>query len=243
MKLRNAILLGTVSLLATFVAADDKAKPTVVDSGSFGIMVKGARVATETFRVEQRGTSSVVVSELRTEDASKASQTAELEMAANGGLKRYTWKETKPGDATIVVEPQDEQFLSLRWSEGGTSAPKNTTMALTAATSIVDDNFFSQMQVLVWKYMAMGCRQTPDGQNECVWTPRKLPTLNPHQQEPMLINIEYGQQQRFKLKGVEHSYKIFRLKGESTEWTLYFSDDNKLVRVLIPAESAEVVRD
>jgi hypothetical protein len=230
-------------MLACTGRAEDKVKVSVVDSGSFGIIVKGTRVATETFRVEQRGQSSFVVSELKTEDATPATQTAELELAANGALKKYTWKETKPGDAGIVVEPQDEQFLSLRVTPNGTSVPKVSTHALSPATSIIDDNFFSQMQVLAWKYMAMGCRPGPNGVNECVWNEQKLPTLNPHQQEPLLIAMTFVGQQKIKMKGVEHSYKTFKLTGESGDWTLWFNDENKLVRVVIAAESTEVLRD
>lgn len=240
---RHALLLAAAALLACSALADDKNKPAVVDSGSFGIVVNGTRVATETFRVEQKGGSNFVTSELKTEDAAKATQTAELEMAANGTLKKYTWKETKPGDASIVIEPQDEQFLTLRFTTSGAEAPKVSSHALSPVTSIVDDNFFSQMQVLAWKYMASGCRPGPNGQNECVWNPQKLPVLNPHQQEALLVVMEFMGAQKIKLKGVEQSFKTFKVKGESGEWILWFNDDNKLVRVVIYAENTEVLRD
>ena len=226
------------------LAADDKVKPTIVDSGSFGIVVNGTRVATETFRVEQRGTSSFVISELKLEDPnSKVAQSAELEMAANGSLKKYVWKELRPGEAQIVVQPQDDQFLSVRVTENASSAPKELTHALSPVTSIMDDNFFSQMQVLAWKYMASGCRPGPNGQNECTWNPRQLPILNPHQHESLLVTMEFTGVQKFKIKGTEHSYKTFKIKGETGEWTLWFNEDNKLVRVVIAAENTEVLRD
>ena len=50
-------------------------------------------------------------------------------------------------------------------------------------------------------------------------------------------------QQKVKLKGVERNFKTFKLKGESGEWTLWFNDENKLVRVIIAAENTEVLRD
>ena len=240
---RHSLFFVAVLALACGALADDKAKPSVVDSGSFGIIVQGSRVATETFRVEQRGQSSFVISQLKTEDATQATQTAELEMAANGSLKKYTWKETKPGDAVIVIEPQDAQFLSLRFTESASAAPKTTTFALSPATSIIDDNFFSQMQVMAWKYMASGCRPGPNGVNECVWNEQKLPIMNPHQQESLLISMTFIGQQKVKLKGVERNFKTFKLKGESGEWTLWFNDENKLVRVVIAAENTEVLRD
>lgn len=245
-----SLLLVTAALIvvgSTAAAAQDKdkdkSKATVVDAGTFGIVVNGARVATETFRVEQRGESSFVISELKTEGADKATQTAELEMLPNGSLKKYTWKEVKPGDAAIEVEPSGDQFLTMRTTVSAATGPKTSTHALSPTTSILDDNFFSHMEVLVWKYMASGCRPTPNGQNECLWEPRKMPILNPHQQQPLLILLEFMGQQKIKMKGVEHNYKTFKLKGESGEWTLWFNGDNKLVRVVIAAENTEVLRD
>ncbi len=231
------------SLMIVGAAAQDKTKANMVDSGSFGIVVNGKRVATETFRVEQRADSSAVISELKTDDGVTATQTAELEMTPNGLLKKYTWKEVKPGDAAIELEPSGEQFLSLRTTLNATTPPKTTTLALSAATSVLDDNFFSHMQVLTWKYMASGCRPTVNGQNECLWQPAKLPILNPHVQEPLLIAMEFLGQQKIKMKGTEHTYKTFKLKGESGEWTLWFNGENKLVRVVIAAENTEVLRD
>ena len=241
---RYACSLFLLSALTVTVSAEDKAKPTVVDSGRFGILVNGARVATETFRVEQRGTSSFVISELKLEDPnSKVMQSAELEMGANGMLKKYTWKEIKPGEAQIVVQPQDDQFLTTRITENGSSAPKEVTHALSPVTSIMDDNFFSQMQVLAWKYMASGCRPGPNGQNECTWDRRQFPILNPHQHESLLVSLEFTGMQKFKIKGEEHNFKTLKIKGETGEWTLWFNEENKLVRVVIAAENTEVLRD
>jgi hypothetical protein len=241
--LRPASLCFAFAFLVSASFADDKVKPTIVDAGSFSIVVKGTRVATETFRVEQRGTSSFVISELKTDATPPVTQSAELEMNATGGLKKYSWKETKPGDATIVVEPQDEQFLSLRISENASAPPKVTTHALTPVTSILDDNFFSQMQVLAWKYMAAGCKPGPNGVNECVWNEQKLPTLNPHQQEPLLISMTFVGEVKRTIKGVEQRYKTFKLTCEAGVWDLWFNEENKLVRVVIAAENTEVLRD
>ena len=58
--------------------------------------------------------------------------------------------------AQIVVEPQDEQFMVARISENGGADSKDTVHPLTPETSIMDDNFFSHMEVITWKYMAFG---------------------------------------------------------------------------------------
>jgi hypothetical protein len=238
MKLRSysLLLMGALTVCGW---ADDKAKPTTVDAGSFGIVVNGSRVATESFKIEQRGGSSFVISELKLDggDDKKAAQTAELELTGNGMLKKYTWKEVRPGTAQIVITPQDDSFLAVRISETSTAPAKDLTHALSAATNIMDDNFFSQMQVLAWKYMASGCRASNSGQNECVWEKKQLPILNPHQQESLLVTMEFNGEQRFKLKGQEHVLKAFKLKGETGEWSLWFNEENKLVRVVIAAEN------
>src|SRR5882672_7112935 len=111
------LLLNTVCITGSFAAsdkpADKNAKPgTSVDSGSFGILVNGRRVASESFRVEQRSDFSTITAELKFTDAAvQAVQTSELQMLPNGALKKYTWKETQPGKSQIIVEPQDDQFL------------------------------------------------------------------------------------------------------------------------------------
>lgn len=235
-------LLSSLSLNAA--AADSKSKTTLVDSGSFGIVVNGKRVATETFRVEQGASSHLITSELKLDDpGEKAAQTSVMEISSNGLLKKYTWKETQPGKAQIVVKPQDDQFLSLLVYEDSGAPPKELTHALSPITSIMDDNFFSHMQVLLWKYMAAGCRMGPDGQNQCVWNKQQLPVLNPHQQTSMLISLEYVSVQKFSMKGKAHSYKTFKLKGETAEWVLWLNDENKLMRVVIAADNTEVLRD
>ena len=92
--------------LSTFLAAfpagtnaapkDDKkdkskpAPPQVVDSGSFGVFIKGQRVATETFNMEQQNGNSVIKSQVKeTAGTDPTSQKSYLEMTPNGELLRY----------------------------------------------------------------------------------------------------------------------------------------------------------
>jgi hypothetical protein len=76
-----------------------------------------------------------------------------------------------------------------------------------------------------------------------VWEKRKLPILNPHQQESMLVTVEFVGLQPLRFKGEERTLKAFKLRGETDEWLLWFNDENKLVRVVIAAENTEVIRD
>ena len=105
------------------------------------------------------------------------------------------------------------------------------------------NNFFSQVQVLTWKYMAMGCRAATTGKTECSWSPQKLAVLNPHQEQSLLVTMEYTGRQTLKLNGVTQELNGFTMQAETGQWKLWLNDDNKLVRVLIAAENTEVVRD
>src|SRR5438874_2166031 len=109
---RLAVLIAPALVLLTLCTlngADKNDKKnsaaTSVDSGVFGIMVGGRRVASETFHVDQRQDGSSVSSELKFDDSTvKAVQNSEMSMQPNGVLKKYVWKEVTPGKAQIVVE-------------------------------------------------------------------------------------------------------------------------------------------
>src|ERR1700687_1985879 len=61
-----------------------------VDSGSFGVFVKGRRAGTETFSVTQNANGSVIHSVFKAEgDAGQAVQESELELTGNGEIRRY----------------------------------------------------------------------------------------------------------------------------------------------------------
>ena len=239
-----------IFVVSTFCAASDKAgdknaKPsTNVDSGSFGILVNGKRLATESFRVEQRADYSSVSSELKFEDTNiQALQSSELQMLPSGLLKKYTWKETRPGKSQIVVEPQDEQFLVVHVMANASDPAKDTVHPLAPSTSILDDNFFSHMEVLTWKYMAANCRTTPQNQTECRWQTQRLPVYIPHQQASMIVQIQFTGSNKMKLNGAEGQFNSFKMQGDAGEWLLWFDAQNKLVRVLMLADNTEVLRD
>lgn len=244
----TAIIGATLSLHAgdnpTKNPKPASGEPALVDSGSFGILVNGKRVATETFRMEQRNAVNKSTSELKFDGpGTQATQSAEMEITSGGLLKKYTWREVQPSKAQIVVEPDDQQFMLMHVSDGTSSAAKTSTHALSPSTSILDDNFFSQMQVLTWKYMAMGCRIAASGKQECRWTPQKLAVLNPHQEQSTLVTIEYTGRQTIKMNGGPQELNSFTLQAETGDWKLWFNDENKLVRVVIAAENMEVLRD
>ena len=105
-RMHRASALILACAFAAFPAANaadkkDKAKPApnqIVDSGSFGVFIKGQRVATETFKIEQQNGASVIKSQLKeTAGTDAASQKSDLDMTSGGELVRYEWSQSSGG--------------------------------------------------------------------------------------------------------------------------------------------------
>src|SRR3954465_6243686 len=221
MRLKSSVSMSLLLLLACTSLNgadknDKKIAPSSVDAGTFAIMVGGRRVASETFHVDQRQDGSSISSELKFEDANlKAIQNSEMTMQPNGLLKKYTWKEVTPGKAQIVVEPQDEQFMVAHVSENAGADAKDTVHPLAPETSIMDDNFFSHMEVLTWKYMAFGCKLNAQQQTVCNWRPLRMPVFIPHQQQSLIVEVNYlGVQKGKTAAGKDAEFKAFSFTPE-----------------------------
>ena len=222
---------------------------TSVDSGTFAIMVSGHRVATEIFRIDQLPGSASIHSEMHYADANnKAEQTSDMELGSNGQLKHYIWKEVSPGKGMIVVEPQDQNFLSLKYTENGDdmTKAKDATRPLSPNTVILDDNIFVHIEVLAWRHMATVCKPDGKGINQCKGETQRYPVLVPHQQFSAIVTIQLTGQSKFKWKGTERNCKTLKLTTESGEWLVWLledpTDNLKMVRVTTP-EGLEVLRD
>src|SRR5207245_9582671 len=93
----------------------DKAKQPAaqtVDSGSFGVFIKGQRVVTESFSVQQERGISIIKSRLK--DASGTAnydQSSELQIMPDAQLVRYEWDETIPAVSSLVVTPSNEFLI------------------------------------------------------------------------------------------------------------------------------------
>ncbi len=228
-----------IALSAPAIAAEKKPVGKVVDSGSFGIFVAGRRIGTEKFQIEQQAGTNIATAELTVDDGqTKARQTSELKLAANGDVQRYTWRELSPGKGESVVEPKDE-FLDERITAGGSAKPEELPYLLSRSTIILDDYFFSQRQLLAWRYMADAC----GAQAECKPPRAAFPVLIPRQRTSAVANVEYAGREKIRLAGAERELDRFNLQVEDAAWAMWFDQDHKLVRILIPADSVEVVRD
>jgi hypothetical protein len=226
-------------LLPLLAAAQSGSR--VVDSGTFSILVDGHRVATETFRMEESPSVNTVTAQLKQEGGA-ASQSVEMQITPAGDLKKYVWKETAPTRAQIIVEPQDKDFLVRHIIEDEKLPAKDTTHPVSSITPMLDDNYFSQMQVLLWKYMALGCQPGSAGQLTCNLPETRMPVFNPHQGESQLMTLRFLGTQKMKWKGQDKELILFSLKAEGAEVTAWM-DGYSLVRVLLPAEHTEVLRD
>jgi len=221
----------------------DKPKPGIqqVDSGAFGVLVRGQRVVTETFSVQQDNGISLVRSHLQEAGSpSSLGQKSELQMTGSGELVRYEWSD---GNGTIVVMPNNE-FLLEKITTGASSKPAEQPFLMPNTSAILDNNFFVHRQVLAWRYLASNC-QTQNGALKCQQGPLEFGVLVPQDRTSMRVRMELVGREKVMIHGAERELMRLNLKGESFSWALWVDDKDqfKLMRVLIPDDNTEVVRD
>jgi hypothetical protein len=71
----------------------------------------------------------------------------------------------------------------------------------------------------------------------------KFGVINPHQRASLLVSIAYTGKEKIPVRGVERELNHFLLKSDAGEWSLWLDDQFKLVRILVPSDNTEVVRD
>ena len=229
-------------LVAKEKEKDKQVSAQVVDSGSFGIYSSGHRVGTETFSIQQDANGSVVSSEFKSEQGEqKAVQSSELDLTPSVELKLYTWKETLPEKNEATVEPSDA-FLVEHYGvqQNGKQAEQN--FLLPASTSILDDYFFIQREVLAWKYLATACRKEKGGLSCPPNIKTQFGTLNPNARSSMAVSIEFAGREKLTIRGAEQQLNRFILRSENGDWTFWLDDQFKMVRLLAD-NGNEVVRD
>ena len=242
--LRTAALVLLCGLPLAAAMASDKAEPgQKVDSGSFGVFMSGKRVATETFSIHQDSAGSSISSEFKTDAGTvQAAQSSELKLASNGELKSYEWKEASPGQSQATVVPKDE-FLLERFSNNPVEKQKEQPFLLPASTSILDDYFFVQREVLAWKYLATSCKQDK-GSPECPLKQSvQMGTLNAHTRASSLVTVQFSGREKTTIRGTEREYIRLDMKSDVGDWTLWMDDQLKLQKVVDVADNTEVVRD
>lgn len=216
---------------------------TTVDSGTFSILVGGRKIGTETFTIKQMPDVNIASSEIKIEDGqTKARQTSEFRLSPSGELQRYEWREIAPGKAEVIVEPQ-EQFLVEHILPGEKGKKIDQPFLMPASTLVLDDFFFSQREILVWRYLASVCK-TVNGQMQCISQKSKFGIIIPRQHSSGVVSVEYVGHDKIAIHGSEIELTHFRLTSDdSADWDLWIDSHQKLVRILISTMNTEVVRD
>lgn len=239
MKYRLYLLALILALPAAVSAGSKETEGKKVDSGSFGVFMAGRRMGTETFSITQNANGSVIQSEFKTEGvANQAAQSSEMQLTATGEIRRYDWKELSPGKAQAGILPND-QFLMQKWSANPDEKPQEQPYLLPSSTSILDDYFFVHRELLVWKYLALAC---PKGKAEPCQR-MQFGTLNPHQRSSAPVSMEFLGRQKTTVRGTEQSLFKVELKSDAGAWELWLDDQFKVIRIQVPTENTEVVRD
>jgi hypothetical protein len=236
------VALFLVSATMLLRAKEPAAQP--VDTGSFSVLVNGQKVATESFSIEQSSSGSTATSQLREEGTGdKASQSSKMQLTASGDLIRYEWKESSPGKTQLEIVPND-QFLMERVTSNPGEKPAEQPFLLPASTVILDNNFFIHRELLAWRYLAQNCKQE-NGKMQCLAGPTSFGTIVPQDRTSMRVTLEPVGNEKVQVRGAERELPRFNLKYEGGEWALWLdaNDHYKLVRIAIPSEKTEVVRD
>jgi hypothetical protein len=245
--MRAAILVLASSLAAlTIVHAADKKNQgkgsQTIDSGEFGIFVKGQRVANETFTIHQESDASVIKSQLKELVGSDPnSQKSDLEINSKGELLRYDWSQTSGGSLSVFP---DNDFLKERIFISGSAKPAEQAFLLPSSSAILDNNFFIHRELLVWRFLAADCK--PEGGTlKCQQDPGEFGVLIPQDRTSTHVRLELVGKEKVTIRGAERELLRLNLKGDNFEWALWVDDKDqfKLIRASIPADNTEVVRE
>jgi len=238
-----AVAMAAITPLIAAAVDKKEASGQMVDSGALGIFLNGKRIATETFSIQQSTTGSVISSQFKTEEgADKAAQSSELQLAPNGDIRKYEWKELAPGKAQATVAPSNE-YLMEHITGSGSEKPEDQPFMLPASTSVLDDYVFTHREVLIWRYLATACKRDK-GAVQCPANQKtQFGAINPHQRSSLPLSVEFQGRDKVGIRGTEQEMNKFVLHSEGGDWVMWLDDQFKLQRILVAADSTEVVRD
>ena len=248
MKLRSAVLSGMgLLLLVAAVAVQASKEPAgqTIDSGTLAVYVNGQRVADETFTIVQTANGSVINSQLREQGSgSKATQSSQMQLTATGDLIRYEWHELSPNKTEIELLPND-QFLTERVTVNPGEKPTEQPFLLPTSTVVLDNNFFIHRELLAWRYLAQNCKADAGKPLQCTSGPTSFGAVVPQDRLSMRVSLEPVGREKVQIKGAERELPRLTLKFEGGEWAVWLDDQDhyKIVKISIPSEKTEVVRD
>jgi hypothetical protein len=238
-----------VLLLAVVAHAGDKDKAAssaaqMVDAGSFGVFIRGQRVVSENFTVQQENGASTIKAQLKeTATTNLGGQSSELQLSKAGELVRYQWSQAAPGTNSLVVTPKNE-FLIEDITTSPSAKPAQQPFLMPSTTMIMDNNFFVHREVLVWRYLAADCKSEGGGL-KCQPGPVEFGVLVPQDHASLRVRMELVGPEKVTIRGAERQLLRVNLSGDGFDWAMWVDgqDQFKLMRVLIVADNTEVVRD
>jgi len=161
-------------------------------------------------------------------------------MTGSGELVSYTWHD---GEASLVVTPNNE-FLLEKITPSASAKTAEQPFLMPNTSAILDNNFFIHREVLAWRYLATNC-QLESGAQKCQKDPADFGVLVPQDRSSLRVRLELVGMEKVTIRGTERELLRLNLKGEEFSWALWVDENDKfkLMRVLIPDDNTEVVRD
>jgi hypothetical protein len=234
--------------LATAALGGEQSKTKVepgktIDSGSFGVFIKGQRMLTESFTVQAGDSGSIIKANIKESPGGPATnQESDLQITPSGELVRYQWSQSGAASGSLTVLPNND-FLIEKITTGS-GKPAEQPYLMPSTSIILDNNFFIHREVLAWRYLAADCKQE-SGNLKCQKGPVEFGALVPQDRTSMRVRMELVGPGKLTIRGVERNLLQLKMSGEGFEWTLWVDgrDQFKLVKVEIPADNTEVLRD
>ena len=252
MQVRKSLSLATgcVFVIAFVIAPaaplypkDKEPSGHTVDSGTFAVFKGGQRIATETFSIQETTAGKTITTNLKLA-GDVAAQTSELKLSPAGDLVRYSWHELSAGKAEVTVTPNDQFLIERITSATSTDRPVDQPFLMPTSTMILDNNTFVQREVLVWRYLASNCKPE-NGVGKCSQAPAQFGVIVPQDHISMSVTLELVGKEKVKVNNVERDLMRVNLKDDSGDWALWLDEQNqfKLVRIVVPSNSTEVIRE
>jgi hypothetical protein len=177
-----------------------------------------------------------------------------MRVSPNGDLRSYTWRASIPQVEESSVEAQKD--ILVEHIAPADQKKVDVPHVLPVSTVILDDNFFSQREILLWRYLATGCVWKEGQGRLCV--PSNYVILVPRQHAATNATMEFVGLEKTTVKGVERQLNKMTLKtggpnravsfsdqkdSEPGQWLLWVDDQYKVVKMTVPGTNIEVVRD
>jgi hypothetical protein len=106
---------------------------------------------------------------------------------------------------------------------------------------ILDDYFFSTREVLLWRYQAMSCKPRSSG-GMCNFVRRRFPVLIPQRNTSSEVYLQFKGFDDMPLNGRPQHLLHFVMDTDGPTWNLWLNEQQKLLRISIPADNVEILR-